>query len=325
MIKEFNLVDILDKKNIRSNKLFDYNFKFIVYRFFNKDNNKSYVGSTNCIVNRLYNYKYGHITSILTNTDESNKPLYVDMKTNINSFIFIIEEIFLDRDSMFKRESELVMKFDSYNNGYNLTKDGYFKGGCYPRGFTIGKKVVNKDGKSYIIKPELINLYLSNGYNLGRADKRKRMNNGIHNINVLLSDIEKYKLLGYKLGSLPRKYLVSLGEEEIWIEKSDLNDYLSRGYKKGHNDKFISRSKGYITINNGINETKIPSDKLKDYLSKGYSLGGIKSMRKKTKGTTGKKFINNGDTSIAVDESSMDKFLSDGWVIGRLPNKKNRK
>ena len=92
-----------------------------IYSITNKVNGKVYVGQSKNIARRLRDHK-----SAMMNPDNKsyNKQLYRDMREfGIENFDFKIEEL-CEKCDLDKREKYYVKKYDSNNNGYNLTVGG---------------------------------------------------------------------------------------------------------------------------------------------------------------------------------------------------------
>ncbi len=98
-----------------------------IYKITNKLNNKCYIGQT---INDVENRWNDHRKCIGTQTGCPGLRRAFE-KYGLDNFKFEIIIICFDKD-MSKYEKEYIKKYDSYNNGYNLThggeEGGFFKG-----------------------------------------------------------------------------------------------------------------------------------------------------------------------------------------------------
>ena len=93
---------------------------FTVYKITNKINNKCYIGSSIKVQKRWYQ----HINAACNpNNPHYDYPLYrAFRKYGIKNFSFeIIKDDFNSSKEMIDYEKEMIIFFDSYNNGYNQT------------------------------------------------------------------------------------------------------------------------------------------------------------------------------------------------------------
>ena len=96
-----------------------------IYKITNKINNHSYIGQSINIKQRWSSHKSYYKTNALSKNEKYyNCNLYTAMrKYGIDNFVFeIIEEC--DSELLDEREKYWIEFYDTYNNGYNMTKGG---------------------------------------------------------------------------------------------------------------------------------------------------------------------------------------------------------
>ena len=268
-------------------------YRFLVYRIYDVTNNKSYIGSTPSMYHRLFSNE-GHIT-LMNSGNEFD--LYKDMRSRLYDFNLQVIEFNSSAIEMRERETHYVKEYDSFNNGYNRTPDGHAR---------------NTEGKF-----------------LGFMHDKRWMTNGIEELAVKLDEINFYENLGYFLGRLKRTSckkpklgkLIHKDGLEIYVPESSLQNRLNNGWKLGHKDGFISKQKGKIRINNGIEEFTIRPDDLDKY--PGYVQGGLPNPNKRTIGVTGRKVVNDGVRNYKIKPEDVDHYVNDlGMKLGARSYKK---
>lgn len=114
-----------------------------------------------------------------------------------------------------------------------------------------------------------------------------------------------------------KKYWKSLSDEQY---KEFINSHILRGkangmYGKGHlisGENNGAYNKKWI-FNPLTKEQKyISKDIIDQYLENGWKLG----LLRKSKGTTGTKWINNGNIRKSVQMSELKSYLDNGWKLG---------
>lgn len=229
------------------------NCNMIVYRFYFEDEGLSYVGVTRSLINRLYNWMYGHIT--LMNNRKVDKELYNLMRSSDpNKVHFYVEKKCTDLVDLSDSEIETISKYDSYNNGLNRTRGGFIKCIWVTDGTSRmrvprlrvpdGYYPVDKD-EARITKKSINNRVSSNKSGKKRSYvrpyvKRIVVNNGESIKGVKESQVDEFLREGYVLGgssvmaTLKGKVFVykTSSEDRILIDESELDKYLSMGYKK---------------------------------------------------------------------------------------------
>lgn len=129
-----------------------------------------YIGITKGICNRMYSTKFGHIKRYL---DRVDKLLYnVLNSAGLSDFeliIFILSDTILDVSDL---ESEYILKYDSYNNGFNLTPNGKAHGVAShttPAGIKDGYISITRNGINTWIHKDYLDEYVDNGWIKGRT------------------------------------------------------------------------------------------------------------------------------------------------------------
>lgn len=265
--------------------------------------NQYYVGYTENIISRVYNSFHGHIGS-LNNPENIDYIHLVMRKYGLNEFEFCIESLHNTKDEALSEESKLVIKYDSFNNGFNMTNNGF--------GGTGGRiRVFQPDTQEEMfIKPSELDKYKSMGYKKGSNRVLVSYPNDYkepHGLfkRVKLSELRYYLDQGFTIGSLGT---LSTTKGNIFvynelgvrsIKADELNYYLELGYKKGfpHNSGRIkyynkytgeettfrandlipdgymkgrTKSRGLYKMTNGINTVRIPENDINEYLNNGY-------------------------------------------------------
>jgi group I intron endonuclease len=98
---------------------FNYNGDPIIYGIHNIINDKWYIGQTKDLYQRLWNTRNneGHCQMVISGTH------FINNEGGVDNFEFVILEL-CDYNSLDSMESYYVNKYNSYNNGYNKSKDG---------------------------------------------------------------------------------------------------------------------------------------------------------------------------------------------------------
>ena len=207
---------------------------------------------------------------------------------------------------------------------------------------------VNKDGKNTLISQDKLEEYLSNGWSKGKIlSSKERDRVKVHKddktITISKDDLNDYLSKGWQRGihqkfrwitndiqekwtdiDLPEGWyegrlldnpneLVSVYNEKevIQIKKKDLNKYKKLGYKSGKG-KLVGlcegSTKNTIWMNDGTHTICVKKELESDYVSKGYVRGNLK-IRNRI-------HVKKNSTTKFVKLEDLDKYLSDGFVIG---------
>lgn len=260
------------------------------YRIYNELTNKSYIGSASeSFMYRLFYGKGAHYKALV----EGNFIKYVHsciLSEGLEKFRFEILSDNVDDEEYY------IEKFDSFNNGYNRTRDGKSSHTNYvPVSNGIEMKLIHpNDVDSFLI--------LNKGYFIGFD--LTWITNGVESKRVKSSELDYYLSIGYKLGvhfSTKGKVRVTNGSSNTSIDESQLQDYLSSGYWIGITLNCEPMTHMYLKSDESI-EKFIPNSMVDDYKSNGWEIGSPRMYGNQY----GKVF-------------SSYKWLSDGTYVKRLP------
>jgi predicted GIY-YIG superfamily endonuclease len=188
--------------------VFKQNSLYIVYGIQNVITNKWYIG----ITKRAFEArKYQHLHMFKNNKHHSEKLMNSFRKHGIEAFTWHILETSVPQKSAIKREQQWIELFDSYENGYNMTRVGNLP-------FT-GKKVIwdNVEYPSIKVAASQIGVHA--------VTLRKYIRKGFKSLDEVKLDNCKSMMWNGK--SYPS---VSACAREISINSSTLNTYVRKGY-----------------------------------------------------------------------------------------------
>lgn len=230
-----NLRQFYDKEAEAMRFIASYNHKIVNYRLFDKINNKSYIGSAVDLYVRIFGSKFGHVGSLFRNVRHDYIHLKI-LEVGLENFELIIErDDFKTIEEAEENEKLLIEKYDSFLNGYNLTKNG--KGG-----YVGTVQLISPDKKSTIrVKPNEVDEYLSKGYIKGsnRRVVTDPSTGKFFRVNVEEAEElvnKKGWIYGSKLLSTTNGFIAITNEslkKNKKIPKTELENYLSLGWKKG--------------------------------------------------------------------------------------------
>ena len=223
------------------------------------------------------------------------------------------------------RESLLISVRDINNNWVQLTRAEYANNHTKYVHHSKGRIVLNNGIIHKYVLPKELDKYLSEGWIKGEIVHSTANRISIKKENkqkfVLESELDKYLSEGWTKGGISRnKNMVSRIKGFIWvnngvnqirINESELDKYLSEGWTKGICQK---TTKGYVKLTNNINNVAVNPDNVEQlnyYLSNGWKEGCTRNIKKRI-------WINNTILSKMILESELDKYLSEGWTKGRL-------
>lgn len=279
-----------------------------IYKIKNKVNNKEYVGlTTKSIQERFQGHKY---------TAERDEGYYLHnamRKYGIENFS--IEHIDIAKDLKELKEKEIfyIRKFNTFNNGYNLTKGGDFSAN---NGFVIVEdskgNILRVSVLEFIERDDLIHIN-KNKITIFKDNEKKRVSTA------------EYKLKYFDLGWRSKNYgftTVKLYDGTITkIPSKDFDKSIHTGISAGTQtyynsklDKFESLSKDEVDLD--IHYTK---DKIKYYV---YNHTGDLIEKKLSFNNID---INNGLKQFAYIKSRTPKNQKE-WmltedIINKLKNK----
>lgn len=331
---ELKFIDLLnnDKTSINFIKRLK---SAVVYRFLNIKTNKCYIGVAKNLEWRLYNNFYGYTKIILR---EVKSKIHKALKESPEDFILIIEYKGTSSEC-YEMEPKLILKYDSYLNGYNSTIDGsgifnttnYSTYGSRFKGHGVW---VNNGEKNIMIFDNQLEDYINSGYSKGLIIGKSKpngnlgkvfMTDGIRSIKVNPCEVNELLNEGWRLGRTFKridlsnktkgKVYVTNGYQNKPIFNDEIDKYINNGWKLG---KTLDICGKYVGVNDGINNFRISKDKLDEFLSNpGNSKGWITNNKKKY-------WVNNGIVENLIDEESLSDYLNNGYKRGKLPLLKSR-
>ena len=271
MINKIKLNILQDKKNPETKKFMSLcRNKIVNYRLYDTVNDKSYIGTAVDLYQRIYNKRTGHLGSL----DKDKRHDFIHLmiiSVGIENFELYIEaDNFITEEEAFINEEALIKKYNSFNNGYNLTPDG--KGGNQGGIFVT-------DGVSNIrIKPQDLPEYLAKGFRKGYnrvvvtdPATRKFYRKPKEEADKLVKD------LGWTLGSKTlstTKGRISITNpmtnETKKILVSEKSSYLSSGWVLGFGPN--KNTPKVIMIDPLGKEVTVRKDNIEKYKIQGYKL-----------------------------------------------------
>lgn len=122
---------------------------------------------------------------------------------------------------------------------------------------TLGKKSIYKGTLNKKVKPEELEKYLSDGWELGVSPNLKEKIRNSVNLTISKKDqcIWIHNEKEYKL-----------------IQKYELSEYLAKGWVLGMGN-LVKSVKGYRWIHKKNKQLRVPQSKIKEYLNKGWEIG----------------------------------------------------
>jgi len=142
-----------------------------------------------------------------------------------------------------------------------------------------GKVYVNNSIVRKLIKEELLQEYLDNGWKLGRM-----------------------------FCSTKNTIWITNNIENKMIKENDVQYFLDRGWRRGCTK---SNKETKVHMHNNIKDTRVPKSKIDEFLKDGYFLG---RLAKPCKNRT---WISNDENNRkAVKKEELDTYLHSGWKLG---------
>ena len=323
-IEQFTFTDIVKltnniRKRVKAVK------GYIVYRIYNTSNDKSYIGTTKNLYERLYCKLFGYYWKIIgLNNSNISRIHRAIINEGVDRFNIEILGHFSTSDEMLDSETEMITKFDSYFSGYNSTPNGKWKNRSNEtkrKGVSIW---ITKDLESRMIPKELFSEFESRGWRRGnisqsiRKSGTKFLHNDFETIRVDESDVQAALECGYILGrgyDDPKlgRIVMTNGVETRFVKPDQVSDYLDRGYYKGKDESTKSKMRNKICITNGLVDKRILKSELEEYKLKGFYEGRKPSERSNLR------YVTNLCTKEVkrVNILVLDSYLSNGWIRGR--------
>lgn len=188
----------------------------IIYRIHRIGTDKNYIGHTDNLYSRLYSWK-GHIHKVKKKIEMRTIHFMIE-KYGYDKFELVIELFSNTHNEYLSYESEYVIKYDSYYNGYNDTMTG--KGG-----FCKGCKKMTDGVRNYYISPKYYSEAIESGLKEVKVTSsiigRIYVNNGVIQKVINPNDLDDYLLNnpGWKRGTLPKPK--NLGY--VWYNNGKVN------------------------------------------------------------------------------------------------------
>lgn len=227
-------------------------------------------------------------------------------------------------------------------------------------GCTIkGKLNITKEGIDKRISGDDLGTYLDEGWEEGKEfapnslspgyegyhpkSHKTRMNNGVDEVYITDTWYHHWKNKGYVAGKLKERFtIVTNGLEEVSIYDHEVPEYLSKGYVKQYLVEYHNASpcitpiEGYIPpvtgkrmwLNKMGQETSIidEGDTLQRYLDDGWTRGRSIIQAPTANGRYSpdrwKVTMIKGDDQISISHVWIPYWENEGYIIGRLDNKK---
>lgn len=298
-MNKFNFYNVVN--NINSERSEINKFKNVVYRIHHISLNKDYIGIAKNMKSRLFGvWGYVRVIELGSNLSPIHKAI---LDYGYKDFDIYIEYSSDNYQDICDNESVYIIKYDSYNKGYNESLDG--KGG--------------KSSMTWItngIDDKRINLLkesIPDGWKLGHLFKpnegKIHINNGISQIYVNKNELQMYLDNGYVIGSLNKpvnnKIKINNGVICKYIDKSDT---IPEEFKIGGLNK-----EGQVWINDGIKNYRVYKSELEYKLSNGFIRGKIPGTGKRS---VKQIWVNKNGSRKLVNILEKDKYLSDNWSLG---------
>lgn len=142
-----------------------------------------------------------------------------------------------------------------------------------------------------------------------------------------LSDLQKTQIETLKYWSKLRedanrallgRVCINNGISKKYVFDDELQRYLNEGWNRGN----LSTTRGRVTVNNRVSDRKIDPEDLQKFLQSGWNRGSVlkgKSTERKGKYIGQRKFVNNGKIELQVLIEDLEKYLKEGFQLGRKP------
>lgn len=262
-----------------------------IYKITNKINGKIYVGKTEDTPELRFNE---HLRTVKRGSKQSK--LYSAIKC-YGPDNFFVEE--LDRadtkEELNNKEIYWINKLDSRNPeiGYNISKGG--DGGA--TWSAAGYVTMNKNNKNTFVKPDEVDFYLKEGWELG----------------------------GHPLGKTTSRSTgkwIHRGDIQTRVYDYELPDYLADGWTLGYCDKAkknLSIShQGQIPANKGIPMSDIQKEKTSIATKEAMKRPEVKERADRAHAARrGTVLVSNGITNLYIKPDELEKYLGQGYRRGR--------
>ena len=206
----------------------------------------------------------------------------------------------LEEEDAKNKEIELIAEYKSIGMSYNITNGG--------------------DGCSYVMpqeqKVKISNALKGKKKTPEHARKVREAITGrdwlwMHkdgkDTRVETKNLERFKSEGWEEGRL---YKPSKMHRER-ISKSCTGHAISDEMKHKLSEAGKGKLKGYVNMNDGVLNYRIPRDKVSDHLNEGWSIGWIGYHG------AGMRWINKDGQELKIKYDELDTYLAAGWKKGR--------
>lgn len=299
--KLFNLTDVVNK----SNEFINYISKFrnVVYKFYCKCEDKSYIGITNNILYRLYSEDIGHLGTIRFNDPNflGSRLQNAILKFEINNFEYTIvysSDLYEEVD---KLESFYIKKFNSCYNGYNCSTSGKICNGDIR---------VNNGSRCIFIKPNEVAEAADYGFNRrgSLSSSRIIVFDGLDFISIYKDEFREYEGKGF-----------------VRVDnKMDLNkisiSYSTPERELEHMNFTISGKIGYTNLDTGKYTLIDPTEEYKYEENPSFVKGNPSNNLK-----SGQVFITKDGVNKRIDPSDLEKYILSGWSRGFKKRTKSKR
>lgn len=305
-----------------------------IYLTTNTINNKQYIGQHKA---ETFDKKYKGSGKVLTQAFKKYG------KENFNCII--LKECY-SKEELDNEEIKYIKNFDcvNSNNFYNL-KDGGSGGG------QKGLIYIRKDNVLKRVKPEELDTYLLNGFEIGGyiPGEEEKINRAKSHVGLKYHHSKNFiengsKSIGYKRPaevvekiaakkrgkSTSRKGKISIINKDnnvLYINKKDLDYYKQLGYEKGfkkHSKEAcenLSIAKSNTVCIHRENIIKyIKPELLDSYVNAGWVIGRGSATRPNQK-EEHRRWMTDGYKNKMIKECEIQKYLDDGFVFGKAKNK----
>lgn len=160
------------------------------------------------------------------------------------------------------------------------------------------------------------------------------VNNGVSSKHIQLDELDYYLAQGWKRGQIQDhsaskgKIVITNGTNEKRVLQKDLDAFLNTGWTVGRITKGRPHAQKPHIVVHSVEldiERHISIEEKEAFLAKGFKLGGLKRKKpnkkcptsKAGKATKNKIWIHNNQQTKMILPEDAEKYLDDGWLLGR--------
>lgn len=296
-----------------------------LYSLFDTLNNKYYVGTAKNLYTRFYLLPFSYVECIKkreSNDYVVNKILEIGPE----NFQLLLEVNSDDYEYILSLEPEFIKKYDSFYNGYNLTKNGL--------GGTSGMIVVNNGVITKAIHPNRIQEFYDLGFLEGSLISyiKRGSISIINDLNeckfIDPCELNKYKLLGWRKGSLMKgRVSIHKGDHYIRVTPDRLPEYELQGYVRGQAPRhWKEENYGRKFYSNPVTGEMIliKDSEVEKYAQEGFTMKGKITLKGHTSSAKGTVHMYDPTTfkGKRVKKEDIKDYLEKGYLIGNGSNQK---